>query len=258
MRTGIIVRKIGMTQIYDQDGRQLPVTVLKNESCEVVGARTVEQNGYDAVQIGAGRAKAKNVAKPQRAVYQKAGVEPKRTLAEFRVEADEMVEVGSKLSAAHFVAGQLVDATAQSIGKGFAGAMKRHNFSGLRASHGVSVSHRSHGSTGQCQDPGKVFKGKKMAGHMGAHQVTVQNLEIVKVDEELEVLFVKGAVPGARGSWVQLRDAVKRAAPKEAPRPAGLIGANQAKQEKEQEAEETKEEVKEEIAEEVKQEGQKE
>ena len=245
MRTGIILKKIGMTQIYDKDGRQLPVTVLKNESCEVVGACSVDKNGYDAVQIGAGVAKLKNVAKPQRVVFQKAGVEPKRVLVEFRVGADDMVEIGAKLSAAHFVAGQFVDATAQSIGKGFAGAMKRHNFSGLRATHGVSISHRSHGSTGQCQDPGKVFKGKKMAGHMGAKQVTVQNLEVVKVDEALEVIFVKGAVPGARGSWVQVSDAVKRETPKEAPHPAGLIGASAKEQEEPEDAQpEVKEEPK--------------
>ena len=183
-----------------------------------------------------GSAKLKNTAKPQRAVFQKAGIDPKRVLVEFRVGADDMVEIGAKLSAAHFVAGQFVDATAQSIGKGFAGAMKRHNFSGLRATHGVSISHRSHGSTGQCQDPGKVFKGKKMAGHMGAKQVTVQNLEVVKVDAALEVVFVKGAVPGACGSWVQLRDAVKRETPKEAPRPAGLIGARQEAQEEQEDA----------------------
>ena len=243
MRTGIIFKKIGMTQIYDKDRRQLPVTVLKNEACEVVGVRSADKNGYDAVQIGAGSAKLKNTAKPQRAVFQKAGIDPKRVLAEFRVGADDMVEIGAKLSAAHFVAGQFVDATAQSIGKGFAGAMKRHNFSGLRATHGVSISHRSHGSTGQCQDPGKVFKGKKMAGHMGAKQVTVQNLEVVKVDAALEVVFVKGAVPGTCGSWVQLRDAVKRETPKEAPRPAGLVGASAKIQE---EQEDVKEEVKEE------------
>ncbi len=227
MRTGLIFKKIGMTQVYDKEGRQLPVTVLKNEACEVIGVRRAEKNGYHAVLLGAGAAKPKNIAKPQRVVYEKAGIAPKHIAAEFRVKADEVVDVGSKLSAAHFVAGQLVDATAQSIGKGFAGAMKRHNFSGLRASHGVSISHRSHGSTGQCQDPGKVFKGKKMAGHMGARRVTVQNLEIVKVDEALEVIFIKGAVPGARGSWVQVRDAVKRAAPKDAPHPAGLVGASQ-------------------------------
>ncbi len=228
VRTGMILRKAGMTQVYREDGRCLPVTVLEVDSCEVTGIRTKERDGYYAVQLGAGQAKPKNTPKPQRGM-------PKRIRAEFRVDEDNMLETGAALSASHFVPGQFVDASAVSIGKGFAGVMKRHNFGGLRASHGVSVSHRSHGSTGQCQDPGRVFKGKKMAGHMGAKRVTTQNLEIVQADDEHGFVLVKGAIPGAKGGWVFVRDSVKRALPAEAPIPAGLIvSAQTAKTAKEE------------------------
>lgn len=222
MRTGIIARKLGMTRMFDADGSHVPVTVLSLAECQVVGQRTEERDGYTALQLGAGRAKVKNVPKSERERFAKAGVEPKMALKEFRVPADALLEVGASLSAEHFVPGQRVDVTATSIGKGFAGVMKRHNFSGLRASHGVSVSHRSHGSTGQCQDPGRVFKGKKMAGHMGATQVTTQNLTVFRVDAERDMILVRGAVPGAEGGWVYIRDAVKRKRPDEAPYPAAL------------------------------------
>lgn len=228
MRTGMVLKKIGMTHIYADDGRHQSVTVLKNEGCQVLGTCETAVDGYQAVRIGAGSAKPKNIAKPQRVFYEKEGLKPSMQVVEFRTDG-ELPEKGKQLSTGHFIAGQYVDASAQSIGKGFAGAMKRWNFSGLRATHGVSISHRSHGSTGQCQDPGKVFKGKKMAGHMGAKRITTQNLKIVKVDTELELVFVKGAVPGSRGGWVLLRDAVKRALPKDAPLPAGFIDAVEAK-----------------------------
>ncbi|MGI9366233.1 MAG: 50S ribosomal protein L3 [Rhizobiaceae bacterium] len=225
MRSGVIAQKVGMTRIYTDEGVNVPVTVLRMENVQVVSQRTNEKNGYTAVQLGAGKAKVKNVSKPMRGHYAVAKVEPKRKLAEFRVSEDNLIDVGSELSAEHFVAGQKVDVTGTSIGKGFAGAMKRHNFGGLRASHGVSVSHRSHGSTGQCQDPGKVFKGKKMAGHMGSTRVTTQNLEVVKTDADRGLLMIKGAVPGSKGSWIMIRDAVKKALPEGAPVPAGLIAA---------------------------------
>jgi large subunit ribosomal protein L3 len=213
-----------MTRIFGSDGSHVPVTVLKVEENEVVAARTADKDGYTAVQVGAGKAKPKNVTKPMRGHFAKAKVEPKRVLREFRVADDAVVEPGTKLSAAHFVAGQRVDVAGTSIGKGFAGSMKRHNFAGTRATHGVSVSHRAHGSTGQCQDPGKVFKGKKMAGHMGAHRVTTHNLELAGVDAEKGLLLVKGAVPGAKGGVVQVRDAIKKARPAHAPYPAGVLG----------------------------------
>jgi large subunit ribosomal protein L3 len=222
MRTGLLAQKLGMTRVFTPTGGHLPVTVLKLEDCEVVAVRTPETDGYSAVQLGAGRAKTKSTTQPMRGHFAKAKVEPKRALAEFRVSEDAVVPAGTGLGVGHFVVGQFVDVRATSIGKGFAGSMKRHNFKGLRASHGVSLSHRSHGSTGNRQDPGKVFKGKKMAGHMGARRVTVQNLEIVGVDVDHSLLLVKGAVPGAKGTFVQVRDAVKRAVPKEAPFPAGL------------------------------------
>ena len=247
MRTGMLLRKIGMTHLYAKDGRHQSVTVLKNEGCLVLGHKQEDRDGYTAVCIGAGVAKVKSLAKPQRVFYEKLTQTPSRRIAEFRVDGD-LPEQGKSLSTEHFVKGQYVDASAFSIGKGFAGAMKRHNFSGLRATHGVSISHRSHGSTGQCQDPGKVFKGKKMAGHMGAKRITTQNLEVVEVDSELELIFIKGAVPGAKGGWVELKDAVKRALPKDAPQPAGFIGEGPKKElekevEKELEAADTKEEV---------------
>jgi large subunit ribosomal protein L3 len=223
MRTGLLARKVGMTRLFGVDGSHVPVTVLKVDKCEVVAVRTPEKDGYCAVQLGAGKAKTKNVTKPMRGHFAKAKVEPKAKLVEFRVSPDALLEVGSEIHVGHFVAGQHVDVSAISIGKGFAGAMKRHNFGGLRASHGVSISHRSHGSTGNRQDPGKVFKGKKMAGHMGARRVTVQNLEVFGVDPATGIILVKGGVPGAKGAWVEVRDAVKRALPKEAPFPAAIV-----------------------------------
>ena len=222
MRSGLIAQKVGMTRIFTEDGTHVPVTVLKVDTCQVVSTRSEEKDGYVAVQLGAGAAKVKNVAKPVRGQFAVAKVEPKKKVVEFRVDASNVLEVGVELSAAHFIAGQFVDVTGTSIGKGFAGAMKRHNFRGLEASHGVSVSHRSHGSTGQRQDPGKVFKGKKMAGHMGDVQVTTQNLKVVSTDAERGLILIKGSVPGAEGSWVLVRDAVKRKLPEGVPFPAGL------------------------------------
>lgn len=223
MRTGVIAKKMGMTRLFQDDGRHVPVTVLSLENCQVIAQRTADNDGYVAVQLGAGSAKAKNVSKPQRGHFGKAEVEPKARLAEFRVADDALVDVGATLSADHFVAGQYVDITGQTQGKGFQGAMKRWGFGGLRATHGVSVSHRSHGSTGQRQDPGRVFKGKKMAGHLGTERVTTQNLEIVRTDAARGLILVKGAVPGAQNSWVEIRDAVKQDAHKDAPKPAGLV-----------------------------------
>ncbi len=227
MRTGLIAKKLGMSRIFDAEGRHVPVTVLHIDAVQVVAVKTVATDGYNAVQLGAGSRKVKHTTAPMRGVFAKAKVEPKRKLAEFRVAEDNLLSAGDSLSAAHFISGQKIDVTGISIGKGFAGAMKRHNFGGLRASHGVSISHRAHGSTGQCQDPGKVFKGKKMAGHMGAARVTVQNLEVVSVDEQQGIILVKGAVPGCAGNWVLLKDAVKlNAIPDGAPIPAGLLAAN--------------------------------
>ena len=223
MRTGVIAKKVGMTRVYTEDGTHIPVTVMQLDACQVVGQRTADKNGYTAVQLGGGAKKAKRVTKAERGQFAKANVEPKAKLAEFRVSEDNMIEVGAELSAAHFIDGQKVDVTGTSIGKGFAGAMKRHNFGGLRATHGVSISHRSHGSTGQCQDPGKVFKGKKMAGHYGAARVTTQNLEVVRTDVERGLILLKGAVPGPKGGWVLIKDAVKRALPDGVPLPAALI-----------------------------------
>ena len=222
MRSGIIAQKVGMTRVFTDEGESIPVTVLKVENCQVVACKTREKDGYTAVQLGAGKAKAKRMTKAQRGHFAKAHVEPKRKLAEFRVSEENLLEVGAEITADHFVPGQFVDVTAVSIGKGFAGAMKRWNFGGLRASHGVSISHRSHGSTGQCQDPGKVFKGKKMAGHMGAARVTTQNLEVVRTDAERGLVFIKGAVPGAKGGWVTVKDAVKSKLPEGVPFPAAI------------------------------------
>ncbi|MBL1146229.1 MAG: 50S ribosomal protein L3 [Pseudomonadota bacterium] len=222
MRTGLIAQKIGMTRIFDDEGRHVPVTVLKVDNCQVVSVKTEEKDGYVALQLGAGKKRLKNVSKPVRGHYAKAKVEPKAKLVEFRVSNDGLVEVGAELSVAHFVPGQYVDVSGVTIGKGFAGAMKRWNFGGLRATHGVSVSHRSHGSTGQCQDPGRVFKGKKMAGHMGARNRTAQNLKVMAVDEEQGLIFVTGAVPGSKKGWVTINDAVKKALPEDAPFPAAL------------------------------------
>lgn len=226
MRTGLIARKLGMTRVFDDEGRHVPVTVLHIDSCQVVSVMTDEKNGYNAVQLGAGQAKVKNVSKAVRGHFAKAKVEPKKKVVEFRVSNDALLNVGDELAPSHFVAGQYVDVAGISIGKGFAGAMKRHNFAGLEATHGVSISHRAHGSTGQCQDPGRVFKGKRMAGHMGAERVTTQNLEVVRVDDEKGVVLVKGSVPGSRNAWVYIQDAVKKALPENAPMPAGLKSAN--------------------------------
>ena len=225
MRSGIIARKLGMTRVFNDAGHHVPVTVLKLDDVQVVAVRNAEKDGYTALQLGAGVAKAKNVSKPMRGHFAKANVLPKSKVAEFRVSEDAVLEVGASLSASHFVAGQKVDVVGTTQGKGFAGAMKRHNFGGLRASHGVSVSHRSHGSTGQCQDPGKVFKGKKMAGHLGAVRNTTQNIEVVSVDDEDGVILLCGAVPGPKNGWVLISDAIKAKLPEDAPFPAGLLGA---------------------------------
>jgi len=211
-----------MTRIFTDAGEHIPVTVLRIDNCQVVGQRTDEKNGYTALQLGVGKAKVKNVTRAERGVFAAAKVEPKRKLVEFRVSPENLIAVGAEITADHFVPGQMVDVTGTSIGKGFAGAMKRHNFGGLRASHGVSISHRSHGSTGQCQDPGKVFKGKKMAGHMGARRVTTQNLAVVKTDVERGLLLIRGAVPGSKGGWVLVRDAVKKARVDDAPLPGAF------------------------------------
>jgi large subunit ribosomal protein L3 len=259
-RTGVIARKVGMMRVFGDDGAHVPVTVLDLAGCQVVGRRTVEAeefknsageavalkpkksrknekkaparvakgDGYTALQLGAGGAKAKRKSQAQRGQFARAKVEPKAIVREFRVSPDNLLPVGAEITADHFVVGQKVDVAGISIGKGFAGAMKRWNFGGLRATHGVSVSHRSHGSTGQRQDPGKVFKGKKMAGHLGDERVSVQNLQIVRVDPERGLLFVKGAVPGAEGGWVEVRDAAKAALPKEAPKPAAVRQAQAA------------------------------
>ncbi|TYB80743.1 50S ribosomal protein L3 [Maritimibacter fusiformis] len=225
MRSGILAKKVGMTRLFMEDGRQIPVTVLQLDNLQVVAQRTADKDGYTAVQLGAGTAKAKRVSKAMRGHFAAASVEPKRKIAEFRVSPDNLIAVGEELSAEHFVEGQKVDVSGTSIGKGFAGAMKRHNFGGLRASHGVSISHRSHGSTGQCQDPGRVFKGKKMAGHMGAARVTTQNLEVVRTDAGRGLVFIKGAVPGSKGGWVTVKDAVKKKLPENVPFPAALKSA---------------------------------
>jgi large subunit ribosomal protein L3 len=222
MRSGVIAQKVGMTRIFTEDGRHLPVTVLKLDHCQVVAQRTSEKDGYTALQLGAGLAKIKRVSKPLRGHFAVAKVLPKRKLAEFRVSPENMIEVGAEITADHFIEGQLVDASGTSIGKGFAGAMKRYNFKGLRATHGVSVSHRSLGSTGQCQDPGKVFKGKKMAGHMGSASVTTQNLEVVRTDIDRGLIMLKGAVPGSKGGWVLIKDAVKHALPEGVPMPGAF------------------------------------
>jgi large subunit ribosomal protein L3 len=222
MRSGIIAKKVGMTRLFMDDGKQIPVTVLAMENLQVVAQRNSDKDGYTAVQLGAGAAKAKNTSKAMRGHFATAKVEPKRKVAEFRVAPENLIEVGAEITADHYVQGQFVDVSGTSIGKGFAGAMKRHNFGGLRASHGVSISHRSHGSTGQCQGPGKVFKGKKMAGHMGAVRVTTQNLQVVKTDVERGLIMIKGAVPGSKGGWVTIKDAVKKPLPENVPFPAAL------------------------------------
>jgi large subunit ribosomal protein L3 len=223
MRTGVIAKKVGMTRLFQADGRHVPVTVLQLDELQVIGRREADRDGYTAVQLGAGAAKAKNVAKPQRAAFGKAEVEPKARVAEFRVAEDALLDVGAHISADHFVPGQFVDVAGVTQGKGFAGAMKRWGFGGLRATHGVSVSHRSHGSTGNRQDPGRVFKNKKMAGHMGARNRTQQNLEVVRTDPIRGLLFIKGSVPGHKGAWLTVSDAVKLPRPEAAPYPAGIL-----------------------------------
>ncbi len=224
MRTGLLARKLGMTRLFKEDGTHVPVTVLHLDEVQVVSVRDAARDGYTALQLGFGHAKVKNVSKPNRGHFAKAKVEPKRRLAEFRVAADAVLEPGATLSAAHFSIGQKVDVCATSKGKGFAGAMKRWNFRGLEASHGVSISHRSHGSTGNRQDPGKTFKNKKMAGHLGDERVTTLNLEVAHVDAERGLIMIKGAVPGAKGAIVLVRDAIKRPRPADAPYPAALAG----------------------------------
>jgi large subunit ribosomal protein L3 len=228
MRTGLIAQKLGMSRVFDDAGAHVPVTVLKIDNCQVVGVRTAEKNGYTAVQLGVGSVKVKNLTKAERGHFAKVKVEPKRKLAEFRVSKDALLEVGAELAANHFVPGQFVDVTGTTIGKGFAGAMKRWNFGGLRATHGVSISHRSHGSTGNRQDPGRTFPNKKMAGHLGVERVTTPNLKVVSADAERGLLLIRGAVPGAEGSFVLVRDAVKRKLPKEAPFPAAVRAAGES------------------------------
>lgn len=224
MRTGLIAKKVGMTRIFTDSGSHVPVTVLHVDDCCVTAVRSLDKDGYNAVQMGCGRRKVKHTSKPMRGHFSKGNVEPRRKLVEFRVGEDALLPVGSELSAGHFIAGQYVDVTADSIGKGFAGGMKRHNYHGLRASHGVSVSHRSLGSTGNNQEPGKVWKGKKMAGHMGAKRRTVQNLEVVSVDLRRDLLFVRGSVPGSEGGWVYIKDSFKKFGKDigDLPYPAGL------------------------------------
>jgi len=222
MRSGVIAQKLGMTRIYNDAGEHVPVTVLRMENCQVVAQRTQEKNGYTAVQLGVGLAKVKNTSKAERGHFATASVEPKAKVAEFRVSPENLLDVGSEITVEHFVIGQKVDVTGTSIGKGFQGVIKRHNFGGGRATHGNSVSHRSHGSTGQRQDPGKVFKGKKMAGHMGNTRVTTQNVEVVSTDTDRGLILIRGAVPGSKGAWIMVRDAVKIALPDNAPKPAGV------------------------------------
>ncbi|MEQ8370090.1 MAG: 50S ribosomal protein L3 [Alphaproteobacteria bacterium] len=225
MRTGILARKLGMTRVFQDDGRHVSVTVLAMEGCQVVARRTRDKDGYDAVQIGAGQPKISRLSKAVRGHFAKAGVEPRRRLVEFRVSEDALLDVGAQLAASHFVAGQYVDVAGTTIGRGFAGGMKRHNFKGLEATHGVSISHRSHGSTGNSQDPGRVWKGKRMAGHMGGVRATQQSLKVVSTDDQRGLILVAGSVPGHEGSWVQVRDAMKRKRPDEAPWPAGLAAS---------------------------------
>jgi large subunit ribosomal protein L3 len=238
MRTGLIAKKEGMTRIFDDKGQHIPVSVLRVENCQVVAVRTQEKEGYTAVQLGVGKAKTSNVSKPMKGVFANAKIEPKEKLAEFRVSQDNLLDVGAEISVEHFVVGQYVDVQGTTKGKGFAGSMKRWNFGGLRATHGVSVSHRSHGSTGQRQDPGKVFKNKKMAGHLGVETVTTQNLKVVAVMPEDNLILIEGAVPGNATSYVLISDAVKKSLPAEAPKPAALKTAAKAAAEAETKTEE--------------------
>lgn len=222
MRTGVIAKKLGMTRFFDEDGVHVPVTVLSLDGCQVTAQRTKDKDGYVALQLGAGAKKAKNTSQAMRGHFGKALVEPKHIVAEFRVDEDGLIDVGAEFTADHFVPGQKVDIQGVTVGKGFAGAIKRWHFGGLRATHGVSVSHRSHGSTGQRQDPGKVFKNKKMAGHLGQDNRTTQNITVWRIDVERGLIMVKGAVPGAEGGYVKIRDAIKKALPKDAPKPGGI------------------------------------
>jgi len=221
-RTGVLAKKVGMTRFFDETGQHVPVTVLSLDGCQVTAQRTVEKDGYTALQLGAGAKKAKNESNAMRGHFAKAQVEPKRVVAEFRVNADALIDVGAEFTADHFVAGQKVDIQGVTVGKGFAGAMKRWNFGGMRATHGVSVSHRAHGSTGNRQDPGRTFPGKKMAGHLGQETVTTLNLTVWKVDVERGLILIKGAVPGTEGTYVKVRDAIKKAAPADLPRPGAF------------------------------------
>ncbi len=249
MRTGLIAEKLGMSRLLTEKGEHIPITLLKVDNCQVVSTKTAEKDGYTAVQVGVGTAKVKRLSKALRGHFAKAKVEPKKKVVEFRVSQDALLNVGDTLSVEHFLNGQYVDVTGTSIGKGFAGVMKRHNFGGLRASHGVSISHRSHGSTGQRQDPGKVFKGKKMAGHMGDERVTVQNLKVILTDPERSLIGVLGAVPGNPGGFVLIRDAVKKKAPQNLPYPAALLNtASVEKKEKDQHEQAPVEKVEEEQA----------
>ena len=228
MRTGLIAQKVGMSAVFGDDGTHIPVPVLKVDNCQVVDQRTQERDGYTALQLGIGQPKVKNVSKQMRGHFAKAKVEPKRKLAEFRVSDDALIDIGAELTTDHFIVGQFVDVTGSGKGKGFAGVMKRHHFSGLRASHGVSINHRSQGSTGQCQEPGKVFKGKKMAGHMGDVQVTKQNLEVISTDAERGLILIKGAVPGSKGGYILINDAVKKPLPDGVPMPGALRAGTEA------------------------------
>ena len=223
MRCGLIAKKIGMTRIFNDDGNSIPVSVLKMDNCEVISKKTKETHGYNALQIGFGSKKPKNISKAERGHFAKNNVEPKEKIAEFRVSEDALIDVGKKIGVNHFISGQKVDITGSSKGKGFAGAMKRHNFAGLRASHGVSISHRSHGSTGQCQDPGKVFKGKKMAGQLGNKKITTQNLSIALIDDREGLILVKGSIPGSKGGLVYIKDSIKAKTNSDLPFPAGFI-----------------------------------
>ncbi len=228
MRSGVIAKKLGMTRLFMEDGKQVPVTVLQMENLQVVAQRTGDKDGYSAVQLGCGSAKANRTSGAMRGHFAAAKVEPKRKIAEFRVSPENLIDVGEEITANHYFEGQFVDVAGTSIGKGFQGGMKRHNFGGLRATHGVSISHRSHGSTGQCQEPGKVFKGKKMAGHMGAARVTTQNLQVVRTDVDRGLIMIKGAVPGSKGGWVTVKDAIKKPTPDNVILPAALRSAAKA------------------------------
>ena len=228
MRAGLIAKKVGMSRVFADGGKHVPVTLLHVENCQVVTHKTTDKDGYNALQLGAGQAKVKRTTQPMRGHFAKANVEPKAKIAEFRISEDAFIDVGAELTVEHFVAGQMVDVTGTSKGKGFAGAMKRHNFKGLRATHGVSISHRSHGSTGQCQDPGRVFKGKKMAGHMGAERKTILNLEVVATDMDEGLILVKGAIPGSKNGWILINDAVKKPAHADTPYPGAVRAVAEA------------------------------